>query len=173
MGGFTMTVREFYRNGQSVVAKPYHYKMCGLDDVYLLNGFTPKETAYGSGVTVSDVDGLHRAIGFLLVKERKTLSPKELRFLRKEMSLTQAGLGLKIGQSDQQVARWEKGESEIPGPAERLIRILYVMTYVPAKKRAPLLNSLLRQLDMLTKADQTNTPRLLLVETNGAWRKAA
>ncbi len=168
-----MTAREFYRNGQSVVAKPYHYTMCGLDDVYLLNGFTPKETSYGSGVTVSDVEGLHRAIGFLLVNERKTLSPKELRFLRKEMNLTQAELGLKIGQSDQQVARWEKGENEVPGPAERLIRILYVMTHVPAKKRAPLLNNLLQQLDMLTKKDQTGTPKLILVENNGEWKKAA
>jgi len=168
-----MTTREFYRNGQSVVAKPYHYKMCGLDDVYLLNGFAVKETSYGSGVTVSDVDGLHRAIGFLLINERKALSPKELRFLRKEMGLTQAELGLRIGQSDQQVARWEKGECIIPGPAERLIRILYTVAYVPAKRRAPLLNKLLKQLDMLTKTDQTNAPKLVLIENNGEWKKAA
>jgi DNA-binding transcriptional regulator YiaG len=173
MGGFAMKPREFYRNGQSVVAKPYHYQMCGLDDVYLLNGFKPKETAYGSGVTISDVDGLHRAIGFLLVNERKTLSPKELRFLRKEMGLTQAELGQKIGQSDQQVARWEKGSCEIPGPAERLIRILYTMSHAPAKKRVPLLDELLLQFETLTKNDQISTPKLVLVEADGVWKKAA
>lgn len=164
--------REFYRNGQSVVNKSYHYKQCGLDDVYLLNGFKEKKTPYGNGVTITDVDGLHRAIGYLLVRERKALSAKELRFLRKEMGLTQAELGLKIGQSDQQVARWEKGDCDIPGPAERLIRIIYTMACVPAKRRSALLNKLLKQLDMLTKTDQTSTPKLVLVETDG-WQKAA
>ena len=89
--------REFYRGGQSVAHEPYHYTQCGLEDVYLLNGFKRKEGPYGSGVTVTDIDGLHRAIGWHLVNERKTLTARELRFLRKEMELTQAELGAKIG----------------------------------------------------------------------------
>jgi DNA-binding transcriptional regulator YiaG len=35
---------------------------------------------------------LHRAIGAFLVTEKKVLSGKELRFIRKEMDLTQAEL---------------------------------------------------------------------------------
>ena len=122
-----MTKREFYRTGAEIKSEPLHYTMCGLDDIYLLNGFTKNETPYGKGVIFSDVDGLHKTIGLSLIMDRKTLIPKELRFLRKEMGLTQADLAQRIGLSDQQVARWEKGESEINGPAEKLIRIFYAL----------------------------------------------
>ena len=168
-----MKTRNFLRDGQSIVGEPYRYAECGLDDVYLLNGFKMKETPYGKGVTITDIDGLHRAIGVFLVHERKTLSPKELKFLRKQMGLTQAELGSKIGQSAQQVARWEKGSCEIPGPAERLIRIIYAVDHVPEDTRGPLLDDLLAQLDELTKTDQTSTPKLVLIECDGSWKKAA
>ena len=71
----------------------YHYAGCGLDDIYLINGFTRVATNYGDGVTVNDVDGLHKAIGRNLAINKKELSGKELRFLRKEIDLTQAELG--------------------------------------------------------------------------------
>jgi putative transcriptional regulator len=41
----------------------YHYTECGLDNIYLLNGFDPVETPRGKGVTIRNIDGLHRAIG--------------------------------------------------------------------------------------------------------------
>lgn len=165
-------VRKFYRHGCELAEKPYKYTMSGLDDVYLMNGFTLKETDYGHGVTISDVNGLHRAIGLSLVTDRKVLSPKELRFLRREMDLTQAEMGSKIGQSSQQVARWEKGACEIPGPAERLIRVLYVVSLVPAKQRSVFLNNLFKQLDALTKTDETSSPPLVFKETDDGWEKA-
>jgi putative transcriptional regulator len=58
--------------------------------------------------------------------KKKVLSGTELRFLRKQMNLTQSELGKLIGLSSQQVARWEKGESAISGPADRLVRGLYI-----------------------------------------------
>ena len=107
-------------------AEKYHYTGCGLDNIYLVNGFTHQPSNYGAGVTVNDVDGLHRAIGENLATNKKELSGKELRFLRKEMDLTQAELGRFIGFSSQQVARWEKSQSPIAQPADYLVRKLYL-----------------------------------------------
>jgi transcriptional regulator with XRE-family HTH domain len=42
------------------------------------------------------------------------------------MDLTQSELGQWMGQSSQQVARWEKGQSAIPGPADRLLRAIFL-----------------------------------------------
>lgn len=165
--------RKFYRKDCEVGQDPLHYTMCGLHDVYLLNGFMRKETEHGAGVTVSDIDGLHRAIGLSLVRDRKVLSPNELRFLRKEMNFTQAELGAKIGLSSQQVARWEKGKSEIPGPADFLVRVFYVMSILPVKKRATFLEHLFQQMDVLRNTDETSTTPLTFEETDDGWEKRA
>jgi putative transcriptional regulator len=106
--------------------EPLQYTLCGLDDVYLLSGWKRVQTPYGDGITIKDVDGLHRAIGLNLVRQKKALSGPEIRFLRKEMGLTQEELGERVCKSGQQIARWEKGQSEISGSAELLLRVLYL-----------------------------------------------
>lgn len=105
--------------------EPLRYLDCGLDDVYLLSGYDRVSTPYGDGITVKNADELHRAIGLYLVTERKILTGKEIRFLRKQMALTQAELGRRLRLSDQQVARWEKGQSDLSGPADFLLRLWY------------------------------------------------
>lgn len=105
---------------------PLHYTACGLDDVYLLSGYNLEKTPYGDGVTVKNLDELHRAIGRFLASQKKALSGKELRFLRKQMNLSQSELGKLLGLTAQQVARWEKEESEISGSAEMLMRALFI-----------------------------------------------
>ncbi len=40
------------------------------------------------------------------------------------MDLTQSELARLVGYDAQQVARWEKGENRISGPADRLLRML-------------------------------------------------
>ena len=45
---------------------------------------------------VEDLDGLWKAIGLHLITERKVLAPKELRFLREHMDMTQAELAAKL-----------------------------------------------------------------------------
>jgi DNA-binding transcriptional regulator YiaG len=77
-------------------------------------------------VRIKDGQQLLQAIGLYLVTAKKTLSPKELRFLRRAMDDTQDSLAEVLGVSDQSVARWEKGRVEIPSPADFLIRMLYL-----------------------------------------------
>ena len=101
---------------------PYHYTECGLDDVYLKSGYEVD----GDAVMVKDVDELHKLIGFRLASEKKVLSGKELRFLRKQMDLTQGELSKLLQISDQSIARWEKDKFDIPPPADFLVRLLYL-----------------------------------------------
>ena len=106
--------------------EPYHYTMCGLDDVYLINGVHDVSTAYGPSVIIHDIDGLHQAIAQDLARNKKALNGKEMRFLRKQMDLTQLELSYLLSVSDQSIARWEKGEVDVSGPAELSMRALYL-----------------------------------------------
>jgi len=125
-----MTSADYFHNTEDTESTdaPFHYRRSGLDNIFLLNGFEKETIDEEDYVTVMDVDGLHEAIGLHLVTSRKTLAPKEIRFLRKTLNLTQAETGRLIGQSDQQIARWEKGENNINGPADRLLRLMFIST---------------------------------------------
>jgi putative transcriptional regulator len=145
---------------------PYHYTMCGLDDIYLISGYERASTDYGSGVIIQDMDGLHRAIGEHLAESKKALNGKEVRFLRHEMDLTQAHLGAWLGVTDQTVARWEKGDCEIPGPAQMLLRVLYlehVSKRVDARALAEYLHNM----------DEPATDKQLFQPTDDGWQAIA
>ena len=103
----------------------HHYRECGLNNVFLLNGFTVKATRHGRAVSIDDMDGLHLAIGSHLAGEKRALTGAELRFLRVELGLSQKMLGILLGKSAQTVARWEKEQSRIDSTAERVVRMLY------------------------------------------------
>lgn len=102
----------------------YHYTESGLDNVWLANGFHHVDGPAGREVVIKDIDGLHRAIGGALI-EKESLTGKEIRFLRQEMLMSQSLLAKLLQVSEQAIHRWEKGKSEIPKPAETLIRLLY------------------------------------------------
>ena len=129
--------------GEKEERAPYAYTECGLDNIFLLNGYeiTPHEG--DDYVSVVDVDGLHHAIGRHLVLHRKGLSPKEIRFLRKTMDKTQAEMAAKLGNDAQTVARWEKGICEIPGTAEKLLRATFLAENITCDDDLKLLKNLL------------------------------
>lgn len=106
-------------------SEPYHYRQCGLADVYLVNGYERNCTAYGETITIHNIDELHRAIGTYLVEEKEHLTGAEIRFLRHELDLSQDMLGRLLGKTGQTVARWEKGQCAIDGSAVRLLRAYY------------------------------------------------
>jgi len=107
------------------MSQPYNYRECGLDNVWLIGGVEHVETPRGVGVMIKDLEGLHRVIGSILVREKKSLTGKEFRFLRHEINATQQVVSGLLGVDVQTVGRWERGECEIPGPAQGLIRLLY------------------------------------------------
>ncbi len=114
------------RSGEGYAAEPLHYVMCGLDNVWLANGFTREEYDGEEYVSIQNVDGLWRAIGISLATEQNELSPQEIKFLRRHMQLTQDELAKKLNVDMQTVARWEKDQTQIPGPADLAIRTLFL-----------------------------------------------
>lgn len=164
MGRPTMT-HGWHHAGEKQKA-PYHYTACGLDDVYLMSGYEIEETPYGKGVSVKNADDLHEAIGTLLVNNKKVFSGKEIRFLRHQMDLTQSELARLFGTSTQQVARYEKGESEMPGPADRILRLLY-NEHVQKDIQVRSLLTVLDEMD-----DRTNG-KMFFERHHGDWKKAA
>jgi DNA-binding transcriptional regulator YiaG len=101
----------------------YHYTECGLQNVWLVNGYTVHQTKYGDGVSIQDADGLHRAIADLLVHRKPHLTGAEFRYLRKHLEMSQHGLAEMMGVDAQSVARWEKGR--VPKMADRYLRFIY------------------------------------------------
>ena len=143
-----------------------HYTLCGLDYVYLVNGFMYEDTEYGPTVAVDDVDGLHHAIAADIVNYRAHLAGQEIRFLRKELDISQSGLATMLGVDQQTVARWEKNQTNIPGPADRLLKVLYEV-HVGGDENMAKLIATLAEIDDLNHRDRT------FEEGDGGWQLAA
>lgn len=168
-----MKTDTFFLSSEAIKPEPYAYTGCGLDNIFLLNGY---HISYHDGeecVAVTDVDGLHRAIGRHLVLHRKGLSPKEIRFLRKTMDLTQAELAAKLGNDSQSVARWEKGICEVPGTAEKLLRATYLAENIRGDSDLSVLQKLLVSvMDELDAVDEI-TPAQAQFALDEHWAEAA
>lgn len=141
--------------------KGYHYTESGLTNVWLANGFTVRKTKYGEGVSIHDVDGLHRALAQAMAN-KPHLTGAEVRFLRKEMGLSQRGLGELLGVTDQAVALWEK-KGRLPKTADRLLRLIYVEH---DKGSAPIRSTIQRINDM----DSQDYEQIIAEEAKGGWR---
>ena len=61
-----------------------HFTDCGLDNVYLVNGFHYGQTGNGEEVLViQDLAGLHVAIARVVTESPQQLDAKTFKFLRK------------------------------------------------------------------------------------------
>jgi DNA-binding transcriptional regulator YiaG len=122
-----MTARyEFALKGRRHLAKPYHFKASGLPNVYLLSGVKiERDAEYGELVTIDRLPDLIMAIAFRLVSKPEKLTGAEMRFLRKRMGARQSDLAQELWVSEQTVANYEKGKTEV-GPADRAVRFLFL-----------------------------------------------
>jgi putative transcriptional regulator len=146
----------------------YHYTERGLDSVYLVNGYKIVETPDGRSIVIQDLDGLHKAIGRILAIERKRLNGKEVRFLRTEMLLSQHVLARLLHVTEQTVARWEKDQCKISGPADAMLRLLYLEHIGGDEKISDLLRNIADLEDDIDRACQFS-----LEETSSGWDLAA
>lgn len=119
-----MTDAISFAHVEAPIREPFHYTACGLDNIYLTSGYQLREVAGETYVSVRDVEDLHQAIALALVCKRKILAGAEIRFIRKYLDLTQRGLSELLVVSDQMVARYEKGQTVLTGPADGILRLL-------------------------------------------------
>ncbi|MFM9863602.1 MAG: helix-turn-helix domain-containing protein [Micropepsaceae bacterium] len=166
----------FIHQGDEKAEKPFHYTQCGLDDVYLLSGFTLKETAHGPAFSIKNIEGLHAEIAFALVRDRKTFNAKEVRFMRKQMKLTQEKFGELIGVGDQMVARFEKSESSISTASAMLLRAQYLASTCPGDEQVSELKKLIADVEAHINAIAgSEVPKPIYLRSNKAaeWKVAA
>jgi len=103
----------------------YHYTACGLDNVWLTNGYVERDTAYGQSVSITKARELHQLLACDLAKKKGTLTGKELRFLRVQMGLSQEGFAKLHGVTEQAVSNWER-TGRLPIANDRLTRMYYI-----------------------------------------------
>ncbi len=145
----------------------YHYTECGLDNVWLCNGFTLDEDQYGEWVSIDNVDGLHKAIGMAIVSKQGPLNGQEIRFLRIEMDFSQGFLADLVGVSESTYRNWEHDRPAITGPGDRIIRHLYL-------EYSNEIGSLRKQCEELSQLNhEIHSIELELEETDQGWSIAA
>ena len=152
-----MTKPEVFRCGKASDApQPYHYKECGLDNIFLANGFDIETVDNEDYVSIHNVDGLWKAIGINIVADRKAFTPQEVRFLRRQMNLSQAELAAMLRVEDQTVARWEKKQCKMPGPADLALRFLFLSSPVAQPQGAKILSHFHDEINRIVKTDDTD-----------------
>ncbi len=147
---------------------PYHYKACGLDNIYLLNGYDIEEHDNEKHVFVRNMDELHQAIGRHIVTKRKGLTGPEIRFLRNTLNLTQSELASELGNNAQSIARWEKRQVEIPGDAEKWLRVFFFAKLAAPDELEALRDLILQRLAELDEIDENETTPAKFI-LDGHW----
>ena len=147
----------------------YHYTDCGLDNVWLVNGYQAHDTPYGKGLSIDDIKGLHTCISNELVGSAAGLTGAEFRFLRLELDMSQRQVGLLLDKSEQSVANWEKKRnSAVPKAADVILRAIYrEKTGNNAK-----ITQLLAQLEAADRAQAHAKRRLAFKDVNHQWEPA-
>ena len=140
----------------------YHYTFGGLQDVYLVNGYTIKQTPHGEAVAFVDGEGLERAICDALARKDGALAGAGLRYIRTSgFKMSQASMGAVLGVDAQTVARWEKGDGA-PTTAEKLLRVVY-LAHSNADATA---HSVVESLNAIERAMKQT---IVLHERQGLW----
>lgn len=146
----------------------FHYKSCGLKNIWLANGYEEVDTPYGKATSIHNLEELHAVIGMSLVLDKPKLTGSELRFLRKELDLSQSNLAGLLDVNESSIRAWESGRTKISSPAERLIRLLYIEKIKGHKE----INEFLERISQLNR-DIYQTEKFLLEESSSGWKQAA
>jgi DNA-binding transcriptional regulator YiaG len=106
------------------ITERYRYTGCGVDNVFLVGLPLITDDAGDENIKIPHINKLHRLIAEMLAEKPSGLTPKELRFLRTELCLTQGQLASLLHKDHQTVGRWERGETPLDPTAETIIRML-------------------------------------------------
>jgi DNA-binding transcriptional regulator YiaG len=104
----------------------YRYTESGLDNVIIEGLQVVRDDHDDEVILILNVNALHRTIAQGIVTHRAAILPKELRFLRTEIGMTQARLAEVVHVDSQTIGRWERGETPIQPTADALIRRLVI-----------------------------------------------
>ena len=140
----------------------YHFDDAGLNNVWLANGYTLRDTPYGSAVAIEDIEGLTRVICQALVRKPGRLVGSEFRYLRLHLRLSQKSLAKLFGNTEQSVANWEK-RGRVPLWADKHIRLLWEAAQNGQE-------TVKRVVDRINEVERLVHQRIILTETRTGWR---
>lgn len=151
---------------------PYHYTECGLDNIYLVNGFEITGTDDDAEIFIHDVNGLLKSIGILLIKKPGLLSGKEIKFIRTYLDFSQKCLGDLLGYDYQSILRWEKDNGCIPAAADRLLKAIFYDFLHPEENQK--IYDLISQLASLdAQINECNYQKIQFEEKSNEWQRVA
>jgi len=151
----------------------YHYTECGLNNIYLVNGF--KITKMDDGdeeIFVHDIHGLHEAISNTLIFKKGLLEGSEIKFIRIMLDLSQNKLAALIGCRYQQILLWEKNKNKISKPADRLLRIT-LYTYLHKEIDNGEVFDRINEIADLDAAEANHCNKIEFKEVKDIWQMVA
>ena len=101
------------------------YTAGGLPNVTLVGVEVRRCAACGEfEVAIPRIEELHRTIARAVARKRGRLALVEIRFLRKWLGWSGVDFAAHVGVAPETVSRWENGNLQMGGPAERLLRLM-------------------------------------------------
>lgn len=145
-----------------------HFTDCGLDNVYLVNGFHYGQTGNGEEVLViQDLTGLHVAIARVVTESPQQLDAKTFKFLRKHLDMAQRQIAEVLGVTEESVSLWERARQPVPKYADLILRTL-------VKEKCSGNAELVRAIERYNELDRDeHEDQLRLQLDQDAWREAA
>lgn len=143
--------------------KLFRYQGCGLDNVYLSNGY--HETVSASGekrLYIENIEGLHNALAQAVADDPASLDAKTFKFLRKEMDMSQRQIGMICGVAEQTVSLWERARVPIPELAGLVLKTL-------TKEGCSGNAELKRQIERMNELDREIAREIELRSTGDIW----
>lgn len=104
----------------------YQDELLGIEKVLLLNSVENLACPHCPGVSynlVPDIPGLIAAAAVARITISGKLTGKDIRFLRKAISLTSKELANRLGVTEEAVSRWENDKQPIGPASEKLLRL--------------------------------------------------
>lgn len=110
---------------KSLTPSLYHYKISGLDNVYLKGGVTeyicPK--CGTKSTVIKNVIGLHHVIAQALAKAKRRLAGNELRFLREQLGFSAEDIADMVEYNEDHIRKIESGTQVPKAPYEMFLRV--------------------------------------------------
>ena len=113
----------------------FRYTACGLDNVYLVGLPVAEDRAGDTTITIPHINSLHSLLRDEVAQKSSGLDPKEIRFLRTELGMTQAQLAQLVHKDAQTVGRWERGDTAIDGASETILRAMTLEDLYPTERQ--------------------------------------
>lgn len=145
----------------------HHYVECGLQNIILKNAeqFGCPQCNEGE-LVIPNLEQLHQLIARVIASQKQRLLAEEIRFLRSHLGFSGVDFAQAIGVAAETVSRWENSREEMRLSHERLLRILVLVGFGPAR-------DYLKELPNLGSVREKKIIKRFFKSEKNRWREAA